>query len=89
MSAIDLMSADFCKSNIIVLPRKLFVHLEKNETWKSYNVNKEMIEGDMTTVLGGGVLNGRKINSGVFPVLVWKSGLIFLWMTSAWKGGVH
>lgn len=88
MSAIDLMSADFYKSNIIVLPRKLFVHLEKNETWKSYNVNKEMIEGDMTTVLGGGVLNGRKINSGVFPVLVWKSELIFLWMTSAWKG-VH
>lgn len=70
MSAIDLILAEFCERNSIGLPRRLFVHLEKNETSKNYNVNKEMIEGGMTRVLGGGVLSGRKINSGVFSVLV-------------------
>lgn len=73
MSATDLMLAEFCKGNTIGLPRKLFVHLEKHETSKNYKVNEEMIERDMTTVLGGEVLNGRKINSA-FPVLVCKQG---------------
>ena len=74
VSAIDLMLAEFRKSNSIHLPRKLLIHLEKNETYQNYNVNKKINEGDMTTALGGRVLSGRKINSGVFPVLVWKQG---------------
>lgn len=68
------MLTGFFKRSNIGLPRNLFVHLKKNDTQKSYNVSKEMIEGGMTTVLEGGVLNQRKMNSGVFPVLVWNQG---------------
>lgn len=83
------MLTGFCKRNNIGLLRNLFVPLKKNDRLKNYNVNKAMIEGDMKTVLGRGVLNRRKMNSGVFPVLVWKKRLIFLWMIFVWKGGVH
>lgn len=48
-----------------------------------------MIDGEMTTVLGKGVLNGEKINSRVSLVLVLERKLIFLCMMSACKGIMH
>lgn len=42
-------------------------------------MNEEIIDGEMTTVLGKGVLNGKKINSRVSPVLVLEKVNIFMY----------